>query len=50
MVGRRGTAVGAASRGGGRQLAVREGRTRWRGARGVVKAVREGLERAVAAA
>jgi hypothetical protein len=39
--------VGAASRGGGRQLTVWEGRTRRRGARGVVKAVREGLERAV---
>jgi hypothetical protein len=34
-------------RGGGRHLAVRGGRTRWRGARGVVESVKERLERAV---
>jgi hypothetical protein len=39
--------VGAAFRGGGRQLAVREGHTRRRGARVVVEAIGEGLERAV---
>jgi hypothetical protein len=37
---------GAASGGGGRQLAVREGRTRRRGARSVVEAVGEGPEQA----
>jgi hypothetical protein len=36
-----------ASDGGGRQLVVRGGRTRRRGARGVVKLVEERLERAV---
>jgi hypothetical protein len=39
--------VGAASGGGGRQLAVRGGRTQWRGAWGVVKSVEERLERVV---
>jgi hypothetical protein len=35
------------SRGGGRQLVVRGGRTRHRGARGVVESVEERLERAI---
>jgi hypothetical protein len=35
------------SRGGGRQLAMRGGRTWWRGAWGVVESVEERLERAV---
>jgi hypothetical protein len=47
VVGRRGTAVGAASGGGGRQLTVRGGCTQWRGARGVVELVGERLEWAV---
>jgi hypothetical protein len=34
VVGRKGTAVGVASRGNGRRLAVQEGGTRRRGARG----------------
>jgi hypothetical protein len=42
-----GTAVGAASGGGGRQLAVRGGCTRWRGAQGVVESVGERPEWAV---
>jgi hypothetical protein len=42
-----GTAVGGGVRGGGRQLAVHGGRTRQRGARGVVEAVREGPKPAV---
>jgi hypothetical protein len=37
--------VGAASGGGGRQLTTWGGHTRWRGARGVVEAVGEGLDR-----
>jgi hypothetical protein len=37
--------VGGGIRGGGRQLTARGGRTQWRIARGVVEAVREGLER-----
>jgi hypothetical protein len=39
--------VGAAFRGGGRQLAVREGHTRRHDARVVVKAIGEGPERDV---
>jgi hypothetical protein len=39
--------VGVASRGGGRQLTVRGGCTRRRGARGVVESIGERLERAV---
>jgi hypothetical protein len=38
---------GPASRGGGRQLAVWGGRTRRRGARGVVDSAKERLERGV---
>jgi hypothetical protein len=38
---------GAASGGGGRQLAVRGGRTQWCGARGAVKSIEERLEWAV---
>jgi hypothetical protein len=38
---------GAASRGGGRQLTVRGGRTQRRGARGVVESVEEMLEQVV---
>jgi hypothetical protein len=47
VVGRREWRWGGGVRGGGRQLAVHGGRTRQRGARGVVEAVREGPKPAV---